>query len=115
MPAPTRLFGVGATTKIRSAFYRGQIEMGLTAAQKSEIVKGHQQQSGDTGSPEVQVALLTARIEYLTEHFRTHGKDHHSRQGLLKMVSQRRRLLDYLKDKAPERYQALIGRLGLRR
>jgi small subunit ribosomal protein S15 len=69
----------------------------------------------DTGSPEVQVALLTERIQYLTAHFNTHKKDHHSRQGMLKLVGQRRRLLDYLKKKDVERYRALIARLGLRR
>jgi small subunit ribosomal protein S15 len=89
--------------------------MSLDAVQKSEIVKGYQRSEGDTGSPEVQVALLSARIEHLTGHFRTHSHDHHSRQGLLKMVSQRRKLLDYLRDKDIERYRALIARLGLRR
>jgi small subunit ribosomal protein S15 len=69
----------------------------------------------DTGSPEVQVALLSARIEYLTEHFKTHKKDHHSRRGLLKLVGQRRRLLDYMKEKDVERYRTVIGRLGLRK
>jgi small subunit ribosomal protein S15 len=89
--------------------------MSLDAVQKSEIVKGYQRSESDTGSPEVQVALLSARIEHLTGHFRTHSHDHHSRQGLLKMVSQRRKLLDYLRDKDIERYRALIARLGLRR
>jgi small subunit ribosomal protein S15 len=69
----------------------------------------------DTGSPEVQIALLSARIEYLTEHFKSHKKDHHSRRGLLKLVSQRRRLLDYVKKKDVERYRSVIGRLGLRK
>lgn len=82
---------------------------------KSEVIKKHQQDAKDTGSPEVQVALLTARIEDLSEHFKTHKKDHHSRRGLLKMVNQRRSLLAYLKKKDGERYQALIQRLGLRR
>ena len=82
---------------------------------KGDIVAKYQRAKGDTGSPEVQVALLTARINELTEHFKTHVKDHHSRRGLLKMVSRRRKLLDYLKSKAPERYTALIAKLGLRK
>ena len=89
--------------------------MSLSAAQKEDIVKEYGRGTGDTGSPEVQVALLSARIAHLTEHFRTHSHDHHSRQGLLKMVSQRRKLLDYLKGKDVDRYRELIGRLGLRR
>ena len=89
--------------------------MPLTAQQKSEIVTEHQRSDDDTGSTEVQVALLTARIKYLTEHFQTHIHDHHSRQGLLRLVSQRRRLLDYLRKCDVGRYRALIGRLGLRR
>ena len=89
--------------------------MALTVADKAEIINKHARSEGDTGSPEVQVAILTARIRYLTEHFRTHHKDHHSRRGLIRMVNQRRKLLDYLKGKDLGRYQALIGRLGLRR
>ncbi len=89
--------------------------MTLTAQQKSEIVTEHQRSDDDTGSTEVQVALLTARIKYLTEHFQTHIHDHHSRQGLLRLVSQRRRLLDYLRKCDVGRYRTLIGRLGLRR
>ena len=89
--------------------------MSLSAALKEEIVKEYQKAPGDTGSAEVQVALLTARIKHLTEHFRTHIHDHHSRQGLLKMVSQRRKLLDYLRRSNVERYRSLISRLGLRR
>ncbi len=89
--------------------------MSLSAAQKEEVVKEYSRGSADTGSAEVQVALLSARIAHLTEHFRTHVHDHHSRQGLLKMVSQRRRLLDYLKRKDLDRYRDLIARLGLRR
>ena len=89
--------------------------MAITAAQKAEIVKNFQQKEGDTGSPEIQVAILTERITNLTEHFKDHKKDNHSRRGLLALVSQRRRLLDYLKGKDADRYQALIGRLGLRR
>lgn len=87
----------------------------LTNDQKAQIVKDFARSSGDTGSPEVQVALLSANIQSLTEHFSTHKQDHHSRQGLLRMVSSRRKLLDYLKRKDFDRYQELIGRLGLRR
>jgi small subunit ribosomal protein S15 len=86
-----------------------------TAEQKRELIDSYRTHGADTGSPEVQVALLTARIGELSEHFQTHIKDHHSRRGLLKLVSQRRRLLDYLRGYAPERYQTLIERLGLRR
>ena len=89
--------------------------MPLSTEQKSEIVKEHGRSGSDTGSPEVQVALLTERINHLTGHFSEHKHDHHSRRGLLKMVSQRRKLLDYLKRRDRERYQALIKRLGLRR
>lgn len=87
----------------------------ITAEQKGQIVKDYQRAVGDTGSPEVQVALLSARITHLTDHFSTHKQDHHSRQGLLRLVNQRRQLLDYLKRKDGQRYQDLIGRLGLRR
>ncbi|MEE4303914.1 MAG: 30S ribosomal protein S15 [Wenzhouxiangella sp.] len=89
--------------------------MTLTAEQKSEVVKEYQLSEGDTGSPEVQVALLTARIQELTGHFADHKKDHHSRRGLLKLVNQRRSLLDYVKKKDIQRYRDLIERLGLRR
>lgn len=89
--------------------------MSLSAEQKSQIVKDYQTAPGDTGSPEVQVALLSARISHLTDHFASHKQDHHSRRGLLRMVNQRRKLLDYLKGKDVKRYQDLIGRLGLRR
>lgn len=89
--------------------------MSLDAAQKAEVVKNYQLAEGDTGSPEVQVALLSTRIAHLTQHFATHKQDHHSRQGLLRLVSQRRKLLDYLKRKDLQRYQSLIERLGLRR
>ena len=89
--------------------------MSLSAVQKQDILKSYRRSEDDTGSPEVQVALLSARIESLTEHFKTHAHDHHSRQGLLKLVSQRRKLLDYLKKKDLERYRDLISRLGLRR
>jgi len=89
--------------------------MSVTQERKTALVKEHAQKAGDTGSPEVQVAILSERIANLTEHFKTHKKDNHSRRGLLKMVSQRRRLLDYLKAKDEGRYQALIEKLGLRR
>ena len=89
--------------------------MATTAADRAKIVSEYQQSANDTGSPEVQVALLTSRISYLTEHFKSNKKDHHSRRGLLAMVSQRRKLLDYLKRESVERYQALIARLGLRK
>ena len=89
--------------------------MTLKTAQKSEIVTQYGRNPTDTGSPEVQVALLSARINQLSEHFAGHEKDHHSRRGLLKMVNQRRKLLDYLKQVDQGRYQELIGRLGLRR
>lgn len=89
--------------------------MAMTAEQKAVIVKDFQHQEGDTGSSEVQVALLTARINDLTPHFKANTKDHHSRRGLLKMVSRRRRLLDYLKNTNPDSYRSLITRLGLRK
>ena len=89
--------------------------MALSTARKSEVLKDYQRASNDTGSPEVQVALLTARINGLTDHFKTHIKDHHSRRGLLKLVSQRRRLLDYLKGKNVDGYRSLIQRLELRK
>jgi small subunit ribosomal protein S15 len=82
---------------------------------KSSIIDSFRTHDGDTGSPEVQVALLTERITYLTEHFKTHTKDHHSRRGLLKLVGQRRRLLDYLKSKSSDRYTGIIQRLGIRK
>jgi small subunit ribosomal protein S15 len=89
--------------------------MTITVAQKAQIVAENARGKGDTGSPEVQVALLTARINDLTGHFKEHVKDHHSRRGLLRMVSQRRKLLDYLKGVDADRYRALIERLGLRK
>ncbi|MCA9519787.1 MAG: 30S ribosomal protein S15 [Myxococcales bacterium] len=89
--------------------------MTLHAAQKQDIITKFQKHDGDTGSPEVQVALLTVRIQYLTEHFKTHKKDHHSRRGLLKLVGQRRRLLDYLKRKNVQGYRSLIAELGIRK
>ncbi len=89
--------------------------MSINAAQKAQIVTDYQRAKGDTGSPEVQVALITARINYLTGHFKDHKKDHHSRRGLLRLVSRRRKLLDYLKGKNESGYQALIKRLELRK
>ncbi|MBT8131174.1 MAG: 30S ribosomal protein S15 [Gammaproteobacteria bacterium] len=89
--------------------------MPLSNTQKAETISEYQKGSGDTGSPEVQVALLSRRINELSAHFADHSKDHHSRRGLLKMVNQRRKLLDYLKNNDLKRYQDLIGRLGLRR
>ena len=89
--------------------------MSITAARKTELISDYATKTNDTGSPEVQVAILTERINNLTEHFRSHKKDLHSRQGLLKMVSRRRRLLDYLKRNDQERYSTVIQRLGLRK
>ncbi len=89
--------------------------MSITPERKLELVKEYATKKGDTGSPEVQVAILTERITNLTEHFKTHAKDNHSRRGLLKMVSQRRRLLDYVKATNEDRYKDLIKRLGIRR
>lgn len=89
--------------------------MALSAQQKSEVVSQYQRGEGDTGSPEVQVALLTSDIKALSDHFADHTHDHHSRQGLLRKVNQRRKLLDYLKNKDSKRYQDLIASLGLRR
>jgi small subunit ribosomal protein S15 len=89
--------------------------MTLNSEQKSDIVKGFGAGEMDTGSPEVQIALLSARIDDLSEHFKQHIHDHHSRQGLLRMVSKRRKLLDYLKKKDIERYRSIISRLGLRK
>jgi small subunit ribosomal protein S15 len=89
--------------------------MSLTVERKQQLIKDNATKPGDTGSPEVQIALLTERINQLTEHFKTHKKDNHSRRGLLKMVSQRRRLLDYVKRKDEGRYKRVIDKLGIRR
>ena len=89
--------------------------MSITAVDKAKVVGDYQRAANDTGSPEVQVALLTNRINYLTGHFKTHAKDNHSRRGLLRMVSRRRKLLDYLKGRNPQAYKTLIERLGLRK
>ena len=89
--------------------------MAITTGQKAQILQDHQRGKADTGSPEVQVALLTARINDLTGHFKSHVKDHHSRRGLLRMVSRRRKLLDYLRRANNDRYRTLLDRLGLRK
>lgn len=89
--------------------------MSITAEDKAKVIKDFATKDGDTGSPEVQIAILTSRIATLTEHFKTHAKDNHSRRGLLKLVAQRRKLLDYLKGKEEARYQDIIKRLGIRR
>lgn len=89
--------------------------MSITVEEKNRLIKEHATKEGDTGSPEVQVAILTSRISTLTEHFKTHKKDNHSRRGLLKLVAQRRKLLDYLKGKDEGRYTDLIQKLGIRR
>jgi small subunit ribosomal protein S15 len=89
--------------------------MALQPARKTEIIEKFRTHEGDTGSPEVQIAILTERIQYLTEHFKTHAKDHHSRRGLLQLVSQRRGLLDYLRKKNVDRYRNIIGALGIRK
>ena len=89
--------------------------MNITKDRKSEIIESYKTHSGDTGSPEVQVAILSERIEHLTEHFKTHRKDHHSRRGILMMVGTRRRLLDYLKRTNADRYKELIKKLGIRK
>ena len=87
----------------------------MTIQPKNEIIAAHKLSDTDTGSPEVQIALLTARINHLTEHFKTHKKDHHSRRGLLKLVGQRRRMLDYVRKNDVERYRTIIAKMGLRR
>ena len=89
--------------------------MPTTKQQKTELITSYATHTGDTGSPEVQIALLSNRITYLTEHFKTHAKDHHSRRGLLKLVGRRRRLLDYLKKTDVERYRSIIDKLGIRK
>ena len=89
--------------------------MTLTKDSKTSLIEAYRHHDADTGSPEVQVAILSARITYLTDHFKTHAKDHHSRRGLLKLVGQRRRLLDYVKAKDVDRYTQLIKRLGIRK
>ena len=95
--------------------YEEGLTVALTVERKKEVIENFKTHETDTGSPEVQIALLSERISYLTEHFKTHKKDHHSRRGLLKLVGQRRRLLDYLKRKDVGRYRDMLERLGLRR
>jgi small subunit ribosomal protein S15 len=95
--------------------YPEEIAMTMNSQQKAEVIQAHARGAADTGSPEVQVALLTARINELTPHFKLHKKDHHGRRGLLKLVNQRKSLLAYLKDKDADRYTALIQKLGLRK
>jgi small subunit ribosomal protein S15 len=106
---------IRAPQKQAKAKKNGKIEMALAAERKSEVVQKFARKPGDTGSPEVQIALLSERITYLTEHFKVHVKDHHSRRGLLMLVGQRRRLLDYLKSKNLERYRTVIQSLGIRK
>jgi small subunit ribosomal protein S15 len=89
--------------------------MGLAKTAKADVISQYRRSESDTGSPEVQIAVLTNRISYLTEHFKLHGKDHHSRRGLLRLVSRRRRLLDYLRRADVERYRAVLERLGIRK
>jgi small subunit ribosomal protein S15 len=105
----------GVRPAIRSEPFAEEPSVALTRDRKSGIIGTYKTHDGDTGSPEVQVALLSERINYLTEHFKVHAKDHHSRRGLLRMVGKRRRLLDYLKDKDTARYKAVIDRLGIRK
>ena len=112
-PAPKALGARSAQTPICTIFLES--ERLISKAEKIRTVAAYQAHEKDTGTPEVQVAILTERINGLSEHFKTHKKDHHSRRGLLKMVSRRRRMLDYLRRNGPDRYQALIKSLGLRR
>jgi small subunit ribosomal protein S15 len=109
------LSGVGSIKLGRRRFYEREFDMAINVAQKAQIMTDYQRAAGDTGSSEVQVALLTARINDLTGHFREHKKDNHSRRGLLRMVSRRRKLLDYLKRTNVDSYRTLIQRLGLRK
>jgi len=113
-PCPTRGI-IAGFPQDRNKIETFEEAMAITTDDKAKIVADYQRAAGDTGSPEVQVALLTARINDLTGHFKTHIKDHHSRRGLLKMVSQRRKMLDYLKGKDVDAYRKLIERLGLRK
>jgi small subunit ribosomal protein S15 len=108
---------LGAARRVRADVWtvRGGFDVALSKDRKTEVIGSYKTHNGDTGSPEVQVALLSERINYLTEHFKSHAKDHHSRRGLLKLVGQRRRLLDYLKRKDTDRYSDLIKRLGIRK
>jgi len=112
-PAPKALGAFSAQRSIFTIFQESKRL--ISQAEKARTVAAYQVHGTDTGTPEVQVAILTERINGLSEHFKMHKKDHHSRRGLLKLVSQRRRMLDYLRRNGPDRYQALIKRLGLRR
>jgi small subunit ribosomal protein S15 len=103
------------STPCLTEFLLKEEDVGLSTEDKQEIINRYRLHDADTGSPEVQVAILSERISYLTDHFKTHAKDHHSRRGLIKLVGQRRRLLNYLKNKDIERYRALIEQLGLRK
>jgi small subunit ribosomal protein S15 len=114
IPEPTVLDDIPARPSQKPSNSKDH-PMSISAERKQELIKEYATKADDTGSPEVQVAILTERITNLTEHFKTHGKDNHSRRGLLKMVSQRRRLLDYVKSADQDRYQKLINRLGIRR
>jgi small subunit ribosomal protein S15 len=105
---PTAILGLG-----RLAIEKG-LSMSITAERKKEVIAEHKTHDGDTGSPEVQIAILSERIKNLTGHFKTHAKDHHSRRGLLQLVGQRKRLLSYLRDKDISRYRVLIEKLGIR-
>ena len=109
------LFTARPSFRVRESQFNERDAMSVADINKSEIVAKYQRAQADTGSPEVQIALLTARINELTDHFKAHVKDHHSRRGLLKMVSRRRKLLDYLKGKNPDSYKGLIDSLGLRK
>jgi small subunit ribosomal protein S15 len=106
---------VGSPVGKREKGQRGGQSVTFSKVQKTSIISGYRTHDTDTGSPEVQVALLSERITYLTEHFKTHPKDHHSRRGLMMLVGQRRRLLDYLKGKDIKRYRGLIDKLGIRK
>ena len=110
---PVRCPGIIRDDLQHTGISRGRPHMALQP--KNEIIAAHKQSDTDTGSPEVQIALLTARINHLTEHFKTHKKDHHSRRGLLKLVGQRRRMLDYVKNLDVERYRTIVAANGLRR
>ena len=113
-PAPKAL-GAGSAQRLPSSRFFWRANGLISKAEKIRTVAAYQAHETDTGTPEVQVAILTERINGLSDHFKTHKKDHHSRRGLLKLVSQRRRMLNYLRRNGPGRYQALIKRLGLRR
>jgi small subunit ribosomal protein S15 len=114
-PRPFQLLAQVKTMVCRQSVNHIQGKNMIASSIKAEVVKANARAANDTGSPEVQVALLTARINELTPHFKTHAKDHHGRRGLLRMVSRRRKLLDYLKAKDADRYTALIAKLGLRK